>query len=233
MSYTSASEAKRAILEAGRRLYQRAYVAANDGNISARMDDGTVWATPTGVSKGFMTEDMLVRLAPDGTILEGTWKVSSEIAMHLAVYREHPTLGGVVHAHSPAATAFATLGRDFDMAISLETAVQLGVIPCAPYAVTGSAELAERAAVYCRAYNGCFLEHHGAVTWGADVLQALFRTECLEHTVTMYEHMLGLGEVRLLTEEQLTELDSVRKKFGITTGGRPKGRPNPEQQPRL
>ena len=69
MSYTSAAEAKQAILEAGRRLYQRAYVAANDGNISARMDDGTVWATPTGVSKGFMTEDMLVRLAPDGTVL--------------------------------------------------------------------------------------------------------------------------------------------------------------------
>ena len=85
MSYTSASEAKRAILEAGRRLYQRAYVAANDGNISARMDDGTVWATPTGVSKGFLTEDMLVRVALDGTVLEGTRKVSSEIAMHLAV----------------------------------------------------------------------------------------------------------------------------------------------------
>ncbi|MGM9598393.1 MAG: class II aldolase/adducin family protein [Faecousia sp.] len=224
MSYTSHQEAKADILEAGRRLYQRAFVAANDGNISARMEDGTIWATPTGVSKGFMTEDMLVRLTPEGEILEGTRKVSSEIAMHLAVYRKNPALGGVVHAHSPAATAFATQGRDFDMAVSLETAVQLGVIPCAPYAVTGSKKLAENAASYCEEFNGCFLEHHGAVTWGADVTQALFRTECLEHTIIMYEHMRALGQVRLLTEAQLTELEAVRKRFGITTGGRPKGR---------
>ena len=224
MSYTSHQEAKADILEAGRRLYQRAFVAANDGNISARMEDGTIWATPTGVSKGFMTEDMLVRLTPEGEILEGTRKVSSEIAMHLAVYRKNPDLGGIVHAHSPAATAFATQGRDFDMAVSLETAVQLGVIPCAPYAVTGSKKLAENAASYCEEFNGCFLEHHGAVTWGADVTQALFRTECLEHTIIMYEHMRALGQVRLLTEAQLTELEAVRKRFGITTGGRPKGR---------
>lgn len=224
MSYTLASEAKEAILEAGRRLYMRAYVAANDGNISARMEDGTIWATPTGVSKGFMTEDMLVRLTPEGEAVEGSWKVSSEIAMHLAIYRENPDIGGVVHAHSPAATAFASLGCDFDIAISLETAVQLGVIPCAPYAVTGSPQLAEAAASYCRLYNGCFLEHHGAATWGADVMQALFRTECLEHTVILYEHMRALGEVRLLTEKQLSELESVRTRFGITTGGKPKGR---------
>lgn len=224
MSYTSHQEAKADILEAGRRLYQRAFVAANDGNISARMEDGTIWATPTGVSKGFMTEDMLVHLTPEGEILEGSRKVSSEIAMHLAIYRKNPELGGVVHAHSPAATAFATQGRDFDMAVSLETAVQLGVIPCAPYAVTGSKKLAENAASYCEEFNGCFLEHHGAVTWGADVTQALFRTECLEHTIIMYEHMRALGQVRLLTEAQLTELEAVRKRFGITTGGRPKGR---------
>ena len=224
MSYTSHQEAKADILEAGRRLYQRAFVAANDGNISARMEDGTIWATPTGVSKGFMTENMLVRLTPEGEILEGSRKVSSEIAMHLAIYRKNPELGGVVHAHSPAATAFATQGRDFDMAVSLETAVQLGVIPCAPYAVTGSKKLAENAASYCEEFNGCFLEHHGAVTWGADVTQALFPTECLEHTIIMYEHMRALGQVRLLTEAQLTELEAVRKRFGITTGGRPKGR---------
>ena len=224
MSYTSHQEAKADILEAGRRLYQRAFVAANDGNISARMEDGTIWATPTGVSKGFMTEDMLVHLTPEGEILEGSRKVSSEIAMHLAIYRKNPELGGVVHAHSSAATAFATQGRDFDMAVSLETAVQLGVIPCAPYAVTGSKKLAENAASYCEEFNGCFLEHHGAVTWGADVTQALFRTECLEHTIIMYEHMRALGQVRLLTEAQLTELEAVRKRFGITTGGRPKGR---------
>ena len=95
MSYQNSNEARQAILEAGRRLYQRGYVAANDGNISARMADGTIWATPTGVSKGFMTPEMLVRLTPEGAVVEGTWRVSSEIAMHLAIYRENPALGGV------------------------------------------------------------------------------------------------------------------------------------------
>ncbi len=223
MSYTSHEQAKKDILEAGKRLYDRAFVAANDGNISAKMEDGSVWATPTGVSKGFMREDMLVRLSPQGEVLEGSWRVSSEIALHLAIYRENPALAGIVHSHAPAGTAFASLGRDFDLAVSIETAVQLGVIPCAPYAVTGSPKLAENAAAYCKEYNGCFLEHHGVVTWGQTVEQALFRTECLEHTVVMYEHMLALGELRLLTEEQLDGLDAVRAKFGITTGGRPKG----------
>ncbi len=223
MSYTSHEQAKKDILEAGKRLYDRGYVAANDGNISAKMADGSLWATPTGVSKGFMTENMLVHLSPEGEILEGSRKVSSEIALHLAIYRENPALSGIVHSHAPAGTAFASLGRDFDLAVSIETAVQLGVIPCAPYAVTGSPKLAENAAKYCREFNGCFLEHHGVVTWGKTVEQALFRTECLEHTVIMYEHMLALGQLRLLTEEQLDELDSVRARFGITTGGRPKG----------
>ncbi len=225
MSYTSHEQARKDILEAGRRLYARGYVAANDGNISARMEDGTLWATPTGVSKGFMTEDMLVHLTADGKVLEGSWKVSSEIALHLAIFRENPGLSGIVHSHAPAGTAFASQGKDFDMAVSIETAVQLGVIPCAPYAVTGSPKLAENAAVYCKEYNGCLLEHHGVVTWGNSVEQALFRTECLEHTIVMYEHMLALGDIRLLSEEQLNELDTVRAKFGITTGGRPKGRP--------
>ena len=223
MRYSSHDQAKKDILEAGRRLYARGYVAANDGNISARMEDGSVWATPTGVSKGFMTEDMLVHLTAEGAVLEGNRRVSSEIALHLAVYRENPDLGGIVHSHAPAGTAYASLGKDFDMAVSIETAVQLGVIPCAPYAVTGSPKLAENAAVYCKEFNGCLLEHHGVVTWGKDVEQALFRTECLEHTIVMYEHMLSLGELRLLTEEQLDELDSVRAKFGIPTGGRPRG----------
>ena len=90
--------------------------------------------------------------------------------------------------------------------------------------IHGTPELAEAAAQFCREYHGAFLEHHGAVTWGADVMQALFRTESLEHTVTMYEHMLALGTPRLLTERQLEELEAVRRRFGITGGGRPRGR---------
>lgn len=224
MRYTSHQAAKDAILEAGRRLYQRGYVCANDGNISARMDDGTVWVTPTGVSKGFMKAEQLVRLTPEGEPVEGAWSVSSEAAMHLAIYRENPEVCGVVHAHPAAATAFSTLGREFDLAISLDAVVQLGRIPCAAYAVTGSKALAESAARYCRDYNAVLLEHHGAVTWGNDVTQALFRMECVEQNFLLYGQMRALGEVRLLTEAQLDELDAVRRRLGLTAGGRLKGR---------
>ncbi|MDR0890297.1 MAG: class II aldolase/adducin family protein [Oscillospiraceae bacterium] len=222
--YTCQNEACEAILEAGRRLYLRGLVASNDGNISARMEDGSVWATPTGVSKGYMTRDMLVHLSAEGELLEGSLRASSEIAMHLLVYRKNPALAGVVHAHGPAATAYATLGKPFDLAISLESAVQLGVVPCAPYAVTGSPALAASAAQYCMEYNAAFLEQHGAVSWGKDVMQALFRTESLEHSIVTYSHMLALGEVRLLTKAQIADLQAVRERFGITTGGIPRGR---------
>ena len=224
--YKDASAAKAAIIEAGNRLYHHGFVAANDGNITARMDDGTVWCTPTGVSKGSMTEDMLVRVDENGNILEGTWKVSSEIALHLAIYRENSLLGGIVHAHGPGATAWAAYGKPWELAISLDSALSLGVVPCAPFAITGSRELAESAAPYCKNHTAVLLEHHGAVTWGKDVEQALFRTEVLEHTFRVYSNMLQFGEVRLLTEAQLDEVELVKQKFGIVNP-RAKGRTTP------
>ena len=116
MEYISDAQAKQMILEVGRRMYQGGFVAANDGNISCKVGDNGIWATPTGVSKGFMTEDMLVKLDLDGNVLEGTHKPSSEIKMHLRVFKENPKVQGVVHAHPLTATAFACAG------ISLEGA---------------------------------------------------------------------------------------------------------------
>lgn len=221
--YKSHEEAKRAIIEAGKRLYHHGYVAANDGNITAKTEDGSVWCTPTGVSKGFMHEDMLVRVDADGNVLEGTCAVSSEIALHLAIYRENAELGGIVHAHGPGATAWAAYGEPWNLAISLDSALTLGVVPCAPFAITGSKQLAECAAPYCKNHTAVFLEHHGAVTWGKDVEQALFRTEVLEHTFKVYTNMLTFGEVRLLTERQLDEVEQIKQKYGIKNP-RAKGR---------
>lgn len=224
MSYTSHEQAKRDIIAAGNKLYARAFVAANDGNITAKMADGTVWATPTGVSKGGMTEDMLVHIDPEGKVLEGEYKVSSEIALHLAIYRENPDLGGIVHAHGPGAIAWAAYGKDWDLAISLDSALTLGVVPCVPFAITGSKALAESAAPYCKDHTAVLLEHHGAVTWGKDVTQALFRTEAMEHTFQVYANMKAYGEVRLLSEAELDEVELVKKKYGIVNP-RAKGRP--------
>ena len=213
--YSSPKEAKEAIIEAGRCLYQNGYVAANDGNITARMTDNSVWCTPTGVSKGFMTEDMLVRVDRDGKVLEGTYQVSSEIMLHLAIYRENPKLGGIVHAHGPGATAWAAYGKPWELAISLDSALHLGTVPCAPFAITGSKALAESAAPFCRQHTAVFLEHHGAVTWGKDVKQALFRTEVMEHTFKVYANMRAFGEIRLLSQRQLDEVEDVKKKYDI------------------
>ena len=221
--YNSHEQAKRDIIEVGNKLYNRGYVAANDGNITARMEDGSVWCTPTGVSKGGMTEEMLVRVDAQGNILEGTHRVSSEIALHLAVYRENPNLGGIVHAHGPGATAWAAYGKPWDQAISLDSALTLGVVPCVPFAITGSKALAESAAPYCKNHTAVLLEHHGAVTWGKDVVQAMYRTEVLEHTFQVYANMKTFGEVRLLTEAQLDEVELVKQKFGIVNP-RAKGR---------
>ena len=131
--YPSDAQAKAEILDAGRKIYQRGLVAANDGNLSVRVGDNALWVTPTGVSKGAMTEDMLVKLSLDGTVLEGTRKPSSETKMHLRIYQENPAVRAVVHAHPPAATAFAAAGLPLDRPVLQEAVVQLGTVPVAPF----------------------------------------------------------------------------------------------------
>lgn len=121
--YPSDAQAKAEILDAGRKIYQRGLVAANDGNLSVRVGDNALWVTPTGVSKGAMTEDMLVKLSLDGTVLEGTRKPSSETKMHLRIYQENPAVRAVVHAHPPAATAFAAAGLPLDRPVLQEAVV--------------------------------------------------------------------------------------------------------------
>lgn len=222
--YPSELEAKRDILEAGRRLYQRGFVAANDGNMSARVSDQHIWATPTGVSKGFMTEDMLVKLDMDGNKIEGSFNPSSEIKMHLKIYREAPGIRAVVHAHPPVSTTFAAAGIPLDKALLQEAVVLLGVIPVAPYTLPGTEALADGVVPYLKDYNGLLLEHHGALSWGCDVMQALHRLESIEYnaTVMMYTRMMGCE--RPLTNKQVDALIELRPKWGVTGGGKPKGR---------
>lgn len=222
--YPSEAQAKRDILEAGRRLYQRGFMAGNDGNISARVSETEIWATPSGVSKGFLTEDMLVKLDLEGRVLDGALRPSSEIKMHLAVYRASPKVGGVVHAHPPVSSAFAAAGQPLDTALLQEAVVTLGVIPVAPFALPGSEELAEGVAALAGPYNGALLEHHGAVAWGRDVMQALYRMESIEHNATVLLIARQGGLFRPMTEKQIDALLALRPNWGITGGGRPRGR---------
>jgi L-fuculose-phosphate aldolase len=216
INYPSENNARRDIVEAGRRLYLRGCDCGSDGNLSARISDNAIIATPSGVSKGFMTEDMLVTLDLDGNVLSGALKPSSEIKMHIAVYRESPDILAVCHAHPPVAAAFAAAGVALDKPFLQESVMLLGVIPIAEYAPPGSDELANGAAAFCREYHGALLEHHGAVTWGGGVMQALYRMESVEYTATvaMYSKMLGFG--RTLDNKKIAELISMRPQWGIT-----------------
>ena len=226
--YPSDREARLAILDTGRRIYERGFVAANDGNLSVKVSENAVWATPTGVSKGSMTEDMLVKLDLDGNVLEGSRRPSSEIKMHLRIYREDPSVGGVAHAHPPFSTTYAAAGLPLDQALIQETVVLLGTVPVAPYAAPGSAQLAESVAPFCRTHSALLLEHHGLVTWGKSLEQAYFFLESAEGLARVMLYTKQLGAQHLLTESQIDGLIALRPSWGldIARGGRPKGRPD-------
>ena len=213
-AYPTDREAKTLLLEAGRRLYERGFVASNDGNMSVLVSAGTLWTTPTGVSKGFMTEDMLVKTDLAGTVLEGTRKPSSELKMHLRVYQENPDLRAAVHAHPPAATSFAIAGLPLDRPILPEAIVQLGTVPVAPYAEPGTQAVPDSIAPFCRDYGGVLLANHGALTWGYDLTQAYYRMETLEYyaQVTINSVFL-LGRANALTGEQVERLTEQRQRL--------------------
>ena len=215
-------EAKRLILDIGRRLYERQYVAANDGNISIRVEDDRIWVTPAGVSKGYMTEDMLVCVDPDGNILSGTAKPSSETGMHLRLYRENPAIRAVVHAHPVNATSFAVARVPLDTALMTESVLGLGVVPVTEYAVTGSPAIADSVAPFCHDYNALLLANHGALTWGVDAMQAYYRMETLECCAAVMKNLGFLNTPpHVLTQEQAQQLLDLRARQGVTAGGTP------------
>lgn len=221
--YPTDAEAKKLIVEIGRRMYQKNFVAANDGNISVKVDDDIIWATPTGVSKGFMTEDMMVRMRLDGTVLsQGERGPSSEIKMHLRIYNENPEVGGVCHAHPPVSTSFAIAGMSLDRAIYPEALVNLGVVPCVHYETPGSQGIPDSVAPYARDYNALLLANHGALAWGSDLMEAWYRLESTEHyaMIIMYTSNI-IGRANVLSCDQVGELVEIRKRMGITGGGVP------------
>ncbi|MBQ9852477.1 MAG: class II aldolase/adducin family protein [Ruminiclostridium sp.] len=213
--YPTDAQAKAQIIEAGLKIYQRGLVAANDGNLSVRVGDNALWVTPTGVSKGAMTEEMLVKVDLEGALLEGTRKPSSETRMHLRIYKENPDVRAVIHAHPPAATAFACAGIPLDRPIIQEAVVFLGTVPVAPFALPGSQAVADSVAPYCRDYRALLLEYHGAVCWGETMEQAHYRMECLEQLAQVTLHLKTLGCDRVITEAQVKALEGLRPAWGI------------------
>lgn len=212
---------KRDICDIGRRMYMSGFVAANDGNISVKISDNQIITTPTGVSKGFMTPEMLCTIDLKGNVIKGKSKPSSEVKMHLRIYEENPEIGAVTHSHSPYATAFAIARRPMDRALLPEAIVNLGIVPVAEYATPGTKEVSESIAQFVKDYNSLLLANHGAVTWGIDLMQAYFRMETLEHYAKILFITTILGDAKELSSNDVSNLLEIRKSQGITTGGIP------------
>src|SRR5947207_9653225 len=204
-----------AIVEVGRRLYARGYTASNDGNISARLDGGRLLMTPKSVCKGFMTPDMMVVTDLDGKKLAGDRDPSSEMQMHLEVYRQRPDAGAVVHAHPPIATGFAVAGIPLDRAVLAEVITTLGSVPIAEYATPSTKELPDAVRKYIKAHDGMLLANHGALTVGTDLFSAYYKMETIEHfaKISFVARMLG-GE-RLLSRQEVERLQGLRGRYGI------------------
>ena len=192
----------------GRRMWQRGWVAANDGNLSLRLPGDCLLITPTGVSKGFMEPEQMLVMDLEGRVLEQAEGClpTTETAMHLACYRARGDIGGVCHAHPPAATAFACARKALEQPILSEIAMTLGRVPVAPYGQSGTEELPRAIVPLLERYDAVLLANHGALTVGADLEQAYYRMETVEHTAAIYLNVQRLGGGVELTPEQLAAL---------------------------
>jgi L-fuculose-phosphate aldolase len=210
-------QARADIVEVGRRLWERGYVASNDGNISVRLDERRVLTTPKGVSKGFMTPDMMVVTDVDGKKLAGDREASSELKMHLQVYRDRPDARAAVHAHPPIATGFAVAGIALDRAVLAEVVTTLGSIPIAEYATPSTDELPLACSKYLKAHDGLLLANHGALAIGPDLFTAYHRMETIEHFAKISLVTRLLGREHLLSREEVDRLQGLRGMYGIAS----------------
>jgi L-fuculose-phosphate aldolase len=203
------------IVEVGRRLYARAYTASNDGNISVRLGPDRLLMTPKSVCKGFMTPDMMCVTDLEGRKLQGDRDPSSEMLMHLEVYRQRSDVQAVVHAHPPIATGFAVAGIPLTRAVLAEVLTTLGSIPIAEYATPSTQELPDAVRKYIRAHDGMLLANHGALTVGADLFSAYYKMETIEHFAKISLVARMLGNENLLSREEVARLQELRGTYGI------------------
>src|SRR4051794_22781283 len=203
------------IVEVGRRLYARGYTASNDGNISVRLEGDRLLMTPKSVCKGFMSPEMMCITDLEGKKLAGERDPSSEMQMHLEVYRQRPDAMAVVHAHPPTATGFAVAGIPLDRAVLAEVITTLGSVPIADYATPSTKELPEAVRKYVKAHDGMLLANHGALTLGADLFGAYYKMETIEHfaKISLVARLLG-GE-RVLSRQEVDRLQGLRGMYGI------------------
>src|SRR5688572_5004558 len=209
----SEAEIKNQIVEVGRRLYANRFIAAGDGNISARVGNSLLF-TPTGTCKGFLKAEDIVKTDLEGKKLEGTRNPSSEALMHLEIYKLRPDVQAVVHAHPPYATGYAVAGMPLDKALLPEVILTMGCIPLAEYSTPTTEEVARAIRDLIPFHDALLLSNHGAVTYGKDMETAYFKMETLEHFARISTVAKILGRERVLSQDMLKRLYASQYKSG-------------------
>jgi len=208
-------EHRQDIVEIGRLVYQKGWVAANDGNITLRLDADRILATPTGVSKGMMHPDDLIIVDMQGNKISGRKERTSEITMHLTIYEMRPDIQSVLHAHPPVATGFATAGRPLNLALLPEVIIGLGCVPLAGYGLPGTPALTDPLKPYIPKYDAIMMGNHGAVCYGEDVYKAFFRMETVEHFARISLVAELLGGATVLPKTEVEKLFDSRTRYGV------------------
>ena len=216
----SEQEYREDIVRVCRLIYEKGWVAANDGNVSVRLAENRILCTPTAISKGFVTAEDLIVCDTSGNKLHGHRERTSEIAMHMTVYSMRPDVFSVVHAHPPTATGFATAGRALDKALLPEAIIQLGAVPLVPYGLPGTPALSEGMLPLIPQYDAVLLENHGCTCWGRDVWQAFFRMETVEHLARITFVAEMLGGARPLPREEVEKLFASRERYNVNSNAR-------------
>jgi L-fuculose-phosphate aldolase len=205
---------KEQICEIGRRVYAKGFAAANDGNISFRLNDKEVMCSPTMVSKGFMKPDDICKVDMEGKQIAGTRKRSSEILLHLSVYKHRPDVKAVVHCHPPHATAFAVAGVPIPQCVLPEVEVFLGDVPTAVYETPGTQKFADTIVPHLKASNTIILANHGTVTFGPDLEKAYWNSEIIDAYCKILILAKQIGNVNYFNEKQTKELLDLKKRLG-------------------
>ena len=206
-------EAREAIVRVGKMLHGCGFVAGMDGNLSVRLAKNRILVTPTSMSKGGMKVSDLVVVTPEGRKLSGRRQASSEIAMHLLIYKLRPDIRAVVHAHPPTATGFAASGLALNRPLVCELVVGLGCVPLARYGTPGTSELSEALAPLIPQYDAILMANHGVVTYGQDLERAFMKMETVEHfaRIALVAHLLGHEQP--LNEQEVAKLVMARSTY--------------------
>lgn len=196
----------------GKMLHQRHYVSGCDGNLSVRLEGRRILTTPTGVSKALLMPDQMVIVDLEGVKLDGTLEPSSEIMMHVMIYKQRPDIGAVVHAHPCAATGMSCAGMSISEPICSELILTLGAIPLAPYAIPGSPALSDSLLPFVADHDAILMQNHGVVAYGDTLAQAYLNMETVEHTARIMLIAKLLGSHKMLDSEQVAALIALKLK---------------------